>query len=101
MVLALYRAVRGCIDIGQHVIAERGLRVPSYREVFRVLGEAGVLDGSLTPRMERWGGFRNVITHQYGMMDLERVARALHDELVDLEEYAAAMARLISDEPAT
>jgi uncharacterized protein YutE (UPF0331/DUF86 family) len=95
VLFALYRAVQGCIDLGQHVIAERGLRVPSaYREVFRVLGDAGVLEGSLTERMERWGGFRNVIAHQYGAMDLERLVRALHDDLADLEEFAATMARL-------
>jgi len=31
----LYRAIQATVDLGQHVIAERGLPVPSsYREVF-------------------------------------------------------------------
>jgi uncharacterized protein YutE (UPF0331/DUF86 family) len=101
VLFALYRAVQGCIDAGQHVIAERGLPVPSaYREVFRVLGDAGVVELSSTPRLERWGGFRNIVAHRYGTLDLERVARALHDDLPDLEAFAATMARLVPREAA-
>ena len=100
VLFALYRAVQACIDVGQHVIAERGLPVPSaYREVFRVLGDGGVLDPALTIRLERWGGFRNVIAHQYGALDLERVAGALYDDLQDLETFASTLARLVSPDP--
>ncbi len=101
VLFALYRAVQCCIDLGQHVIAERGLAVPSaYREVFRVLGQAGVIDATLAERMERWGGFRNVIAHQYGALDLDRVARALYEDVIDLDRFATTMAQLLSDEPA-
>ncbi len=95
VLFALYRAVQGCIDVGQHVIAERGLPVPgAYRDVFRVLGDAGVIDAGLASRLERWAGLRNVIAHPYGALDLERVADALLDESGGLETFAAAMARL-------
>lgn len=100
VLFAIYRAAQGCIDLAQHVIAERGLPIPTaYREVFRALGDAGVLDATLTARMEGWGGFRNVIAHQYGTIDLARLARGLYDELVDLQEFAAAMARLVPAVP--
>lgn len=99
VLFALYRAVQGSIDLGQHVIAERGLPVPSaYREIFRVLRDAGVLDAELADRLERWAGMRNVIAHQYGALDLERVADALYDHVPDLEAFAVAMARLPTDE---
>jgi uncharacterized protein YutE (UPF0331/DUF86 family) len=95
VLFALYRAVQCSIDLGQHVIAERELPVPSaYREVFRVLGSAGIVDATLAEHLERWGGFRNVVAHQYGSLDLERVARALYEDLDDLEDFATAMARL-------
>ena len=101
VLFALYRAVQCSIDLGQHVIAERALPVPSaYREVFRALGQAGVIDVTLAERMERWGGFRNVIAHQYGALDIDRVARALYEDLVDLEAFAATMAKILSDESA-
>jgi uncharacterized protein YutE (UPF0331/DUF86 family) len=98
VLFALYRAVQGCIDLGQHVIAERGLPVPSaYRDVFRVLGDAGVVEPDLAERLESWAGLRNVIARQYGALDFERVADALLDGSTDLEAFAGAMARLAVD----
>lgn len=82
------------------MIAERGLAVPSaYREVFRVLGEAKLLDAEQTDPLERWAGMRNVIAHQYGALDLEVVADALYDHLQELDAFAVTMARLLSAEP--
>jgi uncharacterized protein YutE (UPF0331/DUF86 family) len=100
VLFALYRAMQDSIDLGQHLIAERGLPVPSsYREVFRVLGNARLLDADLATRLEAWGGMRNVVAHQYGSLDLERVARALYDDIGDLDAFATAMARLaLADE---
>lgn len=95
VLFALYRAVKYAIDLGQHVIAERGLPVPAaYREVFRVLAEAGVVEPELASRLEGWGGMGNVIAHQYGSLDYARVADALHDEVGDLHAFAATMAAL-------
>jgi uncharacterized protein YutE (UPF0331/DUF86 family) len=95
VLFALYRAVQGCIDLGQHLVAERGLPVPStYREVFRVLGDAALVDDGLARRLEGWGGMRNVIAHHYGVIDICRVAAALYEELDDLESFAVAMAAL-------
>jgi uncharacterized protein YutE (UPF0331/DUF86 family) len=87
--------MQSAIDLGQHVIVERGLSVPSaYREIFRVLGTAGLVEPALATRLEAWGGMRNVVAHQYGNLDLERVATALYDELGDLDAFLTAMARL-------
>ncbi len=95
VLFALYRALQGAIDLGQHLIVERGLPAPStYREVFRVLGEAGMIDPPLAHALEAWGGLRNIIAHQYGALDFERVSTALHDELGDLEAFAAKMAAI-------
>lgn len=40
----LQLAVECCLDIGHHIISDRGLREPEdNRDVFRVLGEAGYI----------------------------------------------------------
>ena len=93
VLFALYRAVQACIDLGQHLISERALRVPgAYREVFGVLGEAGIVEAGLAARLQGWGGLRNVIAHQYGEVDYALIAHALHEELGDLEAFVAHMA---------
>ena len=100
VLFALYRAVQGAIDLGQHLIAERGLAVPAaYREVFRSLSDGGLVTADLGARLQGWAGFRNIIAHDYGVLDMQRVATALHDELGDLHEFAKAMATYAVSEP--
>jgi uncharacterized protein YutE (UPF0331/DUF86 family) len=95
VLFALYRAVQGAIDLGQHLIAEKGLPVPSaYREVFRALADAGILTPDLGIRLQDWAGFRNSIAHDYGVLDMHLVANALHD----LHEFAKTMATAAVDE---
>jgi uncharacterized protein YutE (UPF0331/DUF86 family) len=37
-------AVEACVDVASHVIADRGLRVPStYAETFEILVQAGLM----------------------------------------------------------
>lgn len=99
VLFAMYRAVQACIDLGQHLISERGLRVPAaYREVFRVHAEAGVLDAALASRLQGWSGLRNIIAHQYGSIDHAIVANALYGELADLEAFLAVMARQVEQD---
>lgn len=93
-----YRAIQSAIDLGQHAIAERGLTAPAtYRDVFIVLGEEGVISRDLAGRMAGWAGLRNVIAHVYGRIDVRVVADALYGELDDLDDFVAAMAGLASE----
>jgi uncharacterized protein YutE (UPF0331/DUF86 family) len=91
--------VQGAIDLGQHLITERRLPVPSaYREVFRALTDAGILSPDLGIRLQGWVGFRNIIAHDYGVLDMHLVAKALHDDLDDLHGFVKAMATAAFDE---
>ena len=48
-------AIEACVDVATHIIADRGLRVPTtYSEAFEVLGEAGLLDRGLQATMVAW-----------------------------------------------
>ena len=95
--LALLETLRQAL--GQHLIAERGLPVPSsYREIFTVLGTSGVLDGGLAGRLQGWGGLRNLIAHQYGSLNLELVAHALYEDLGALRDFATAMAGFTTED---
>jgi uncharacterized protein YutE (UPF0331/DUF86 family) len=81
----LQMAIEVCVDVASHVIADRGLRVPStYAEAFDVLAEAGLLPGAERDAMVRIVGFRNVIVHEYARVDAEIVVRVLRLQLDDL-----------------
>ena len=54
--------------------------------------------GGLAGRRQGWGGLRNLIAHQYGSLNLELVAHALHEELGDRRDFATAMAGLATED---
>ncbi len=88
----LQMAIEVCVDIANHVIADRRLRVPgTYAEVFEVLGDAGLLPADLRDAMVRMAGFRNVIVHEYARTDPALVVRILRERLADFARFRAAV----------
>ncbi len=88
----LQMAIEMCVDIVNHVIADRGLRVPAtYAEAFGVLGEAGLLDAARRDAMIRMSKFRNVIVHDYARVDPAIVVRILREHLEDFAQFKAAV----------
>ena len=85
-------AVQNCIDIAAHIISEKGLGVPgSTTEMFYVLGKSGYLDSDLTQKMVKAIGFRNLIVHEYGKIELEQVYEIAQNDINDLNEYLKAI----------
>lgn len=92
----LQMAIEVCVDIANHVIADRGLRVPAtYAEAFEVLGEARLLDPAERDAMIRMMGFRNVVVHEYARVDPEIVVRILRDRLEDLTRFGTTARRWV------
>ncbi len=88
----LQLAIEVCVDVANHVIADRDLRIPpTYAEAFEVLAEAGLLDAALRDAMSRMSQFRNVIVHQYTEIDAAIVVRILREHLRDFARFKAAV----------
>lgn len=88
----LQMAVQNCIDIAAHIIGEEGFGVPgSTNEMFYLLGENGYLDSELTEKMVKAVGFRNLIVHEYGRIELKQVFDVAKQDIKDLNEYLAAI----------
>ena len=84
----LQLAIQNCIDIAAHVISEEGLGMPgSFTEMFYLLEENGYLSGELTEKMVRAVGFRNLLVHEYGKIDLKQVYQIASDHIEDLNKY--------------
>ena len=88
----LQMAIEVCVDLANHIIADRGFRVPAtYAEAFEVLGEAGILSAAQQAAMVRMAKFRNVIVHDYARVDPEIVVRILREHLGDFAGFRAAV----------
>jgi uncharacterized protein YutE (UPF0331/DUF86 family) len=60
----LQTAIEICLDLGSHMIAERGWQTPeSYVGVIKILSANGVLPDSFTETAEAMAKFRNVLVH--------------------------------------
>ena len=77
-------AVQICIDIAAHIISEESFGVPgSTTEMLYLLEKNGYLDNDLTQKMVKAVGFRNLIVHEYGKIELEQVYRIAQDDIND------------------
>jgi len=88
IIFNLQMAIQNCIDIAAHIISEEALGVPgSTNEMFYLLQERGYLNDTITGKMVAAVGFRNLIVHEYGKIDLELVFEAVQKDIDDLNEY--------------
>ena len=84
----LQMAIQNCIDIAAHIISEEGFGVPgSTNEMFYLLEENGYMDTGLTEKMVKAVGFRNLIVHEYGKVELKQVFEVAQNNIEDLNEY--------------
>jgi uncharacterized protein YutE (UPF0331/DUF86 family) len=88
----LQMAVQNCIDMAGHIISDQDLGVAgSTNEMFYMLQEGGYLTPQLTEKMVAAVGFRNLIVHEYGNIDLRKVYQIAHHDIEDLEHYLKAI----------
>lgn len=99
VLFVLLEAIQHCIDLGNHIISEMGWgRAQTYRDVFRVLWENQLIGDSLRDQLGDLAGFRNVIMHMYGKLDLDKVYERLQSDPGGIREFAKIVERLLRKE---
>lgn len=84
------------IDIASELSARRGLRFQTYTDAVRNLAAIPELSSAKVQDLERLPGFRNVLIHEYVVLDYRLVVEAL-DRLDALEEFVQAVRRMELD----
>jgi uncharacterized protein YutE (UPF0331/DUF86 family) len=97
--LALERAFQvaaeAVFDVGHHVLAGRGMDVPAaYRDVLPALARAGVIPESLALRLDGLAGLRNILVHDYAVVDRARLWKLLDERLDDLRSIHAVFSQI-------
>lgn len=99
VVLNLFVALRECLSLATHWLADEGRSVPAtHAEVFRALAENHVIDSELASGMAAAAGLRNLIAHRYGDLDWKRVHEIGTHHVSDLLEFCKSLQRAISDD---
>jgi uncharacterized protein YutE (UPF0331/DUF86 family) len=97
VVLNLFVALQECVALAAHWLSDAGRALPgSYAEMFRRLGEDGVVEPDLASRLAAASGFRNLVAHQYGILDWSRVYALASAHLDDLLAFCDALAKRAS-----
>jgi len=83
-------AAQACIDMANHIIADKGFRTPQgYGESFSVLAQEKVIPALLADKMRMVAGFRNILVHDYLEIDNNIVYTTLShlDDFLHFAEY--------------
>lgn len=86
VILNLFVALQACLDLAAHWLADEGW------DIFVALGDHRVLPQDLALRLAAASGLRNLVAHQYGVLDWSRVYAIASSEIGDLHAFCAALA---------
>ena len=85
-------AIQAALDVASHIVSDERLGEPeTNRELFDRLARHGWLSDSLAATMVRMAGFRNIVVHGYGGVNLEIATDIVEHRLGDLVAFAAAL----------
>ena len=83
-------AIQAAQDVASHIVSDERLGEPrTNRELFDLLVRAGWLSESDAAPLGNMVGFRNILVHGYGDIDLSVVKDVLENHLDDLLHFAA------------
>ncbi len=85
---SLHLAIEACLDLADHLIADRRLRVPSTQaETFEVLRDGGLVEASHAASLMQMARFRNILVHDYARIEPDQILRILREHVGDLEAF--------------
>lgn len=85
----LQLAIQGCIDIASHIISDEAWPVPdTLIGLFDILAKHRIISEELNDRLKKMAGFRNIIVHEYGSIDLDKVYKILKEDIKDIRLFS-------------
>ena len=87
----LFESIQIIIDLACSIVSEKNLGIPkNYSDCIRLLNKNNYLDQGLSSRILSMIGLRNLLVHEYGIIDVEKLYEYL-DHLQDIKDFAAAV----------
>jgi len=83
----LFESIQIIIDIACHIVAQKNLGTPkNYSDCISLLVSNNLLDENLAQKITRMIGLRNLIIHEYGIIDVKKLYDYL-DHLNDISDF--------------
>jgi len=88
----LQLAIQAAQDVASHIVADERLGEPrTNRELFTLLARAGWISTEEAGMLGRMAGFRNILVHGYGDLDLSIVRDVVENRLDDLLRFVGVV----------
>ena len=89
----LLESIQIIIDLACSFVSEKNLGMPeNYSDCINLLISNKYLDKKLGERLTRMVGLRNLLVHEYGIIDVQRLYEYL-DHLQDIRDFAHAISK--------
>jgi uncharacterized protein YutE (UPF0331/DUF86 family) len=92
-------AIECVLDIGNHIIAEKGFESPDDNEdIIRILGNEGIVPSDFAESIKDIAGFRNILVHEYTGIDYGLLHNYLVNRLDDFRKFARYISAYLEKE---
>jgi uncharacterized protein YutE (UPF0331/DUF86 family) len=90
----LFESIQIVKDIACSVVAEKNLGIPkNYSECITIFISNKYLDDELGEKIIRTVGLRNLLVHEYGVIDIRKLYEYLN-HIQDLKDFAYAVSKV-------
>ncbi len=84
----LHLAIESLLDISNFIITNYGFRQPeTYADIILILKDEQIIPPELADKVEKLPAFRNILVHEYMILDRKLIFEKIKNSLSDLEEY--------------
>ncbi len=96
----IHLMIETCIDIANHIVSDMELRTPTtYADTFVVLKEGGIINETISSRLQKLARFRNIIVHRYEEIEPEIIIAILRKNLRDFELFKKSVLKFLTVRP--
>jgi len=90
----LFESIQIIIDLACSIVSEKNLGIPkNYSECIWLLTSNNYLEKELGERIIGMVGLRNLLVHEYGIIDVKRLFEYLN-HLEDIKDFATAIGKI-------
>lgn len=95
----LRQVLEGVFHIGAHILSRLpGGRATEYKEIARLLGERGIVEGSFAnDALVKMAGYRTRLTHFYYEVGPQEIKDILNNRLGDIEKFLGCVRNILQN----
>ncbi len=93
----LQLCIQVVLDTGNHILAEAGVPIKEYADIFPELARLDVIPTDYAENVKGMAGLRNLLVHEYSELDLQKIAEVINTSLDDFSLFGSYMLAYLED----